>query len=84
MQPDELIQKAKTEFARVTSAPINGVTGFSRVAGGGIVSLEVLEKKAIPDSMDILGLYEVRLDSDGNFVSFQRKRLRKRGDTSEE
>lgn len=84
MRVDELIEKAKSEFTRLTNSSVAAVTGFSRVDGGGVVSLEVLEKKAIPDSMDILGLYEVQLDGDGNFVSFRRKKLRKRGETRED
>jgi hypothetical protein len=34
--------------------------------------------------MDVLGLYEVRLDSEGNLLGFDRKKLRKRGETEEE
>ena len=49
-----------------------------------MVSLEALERKAIPDTMDVLGLYEVRLDSDGNLLGFARKKLRKRGETKED
>ncbi len=84
MRTDELIERARSEFTRLTHSPVHAVTGFSRVDGGGVVSIEVLERKAIPDSMDILGVYEVQLDGEGNFVSFQRRRLRKRGETKEE
>ena len=48
------------------------------------MTLEALERRAIPDTMDILGIYEVHLDNNGSFLSFERKRLRKRGDTKEE
>jgi hypothetical protein len=34
--------------------------------------------------MDVLGLYEVRLDNEGNLLGFERKRLRKRGETEQE
>jgi len=46
--------------------------------------LEALERKAIPDSMDLLGLYELRLDNEGNLLGLGRKKLRKRGETKEE
>jgi len=46
--------------------------------------LEAVERKAIPDTMDVLGLYEIRLDSEGNLQNFERKKLRKRGETAEE
>jgi hypothetical protein len=46
--------------------------------------LEALERKAIPDTMDVLGLYELRLDDEGNLLGLDRKKLRKRGETQED
>ena len=43
--------------------------------------MELLEKKSIPDSMDILGIYEVVIDEGGQLISLDRKGLRRRGDT---
>jgi len=57
---------------------------LSKTEEGWAVSLEALERKAIPDTMDVLGLYEVRLDGEGNLLDFQRKKLRKRGETQED
>lgn len=79
-----MIKKAQEDFARVTKIPVDGVIGLSKTEEGWVVLLEALERRAIPDTMDILGLYEVRLDSEGNFLGFERKKLRKRGDTKEE
>jgi hypothetical protein len=84
MNVDEIIKKAQDEFARLSKLPINTVMGLSKVEGGWVVSLEALERKAIPDTMDVLGLYEVRLDSEGSLLGFERKKLRKRGDTAED
>jgi hypothetical protein len=80
MKLDEMVEKAKTEFTQMASSKVDGVTGFSQSDGCWVVSLEVLERRAIPDSMDVLGVYEVRLDEEGHLLSFERKRLRKRGD----
>jgi hypothetical protein len=49
-----------------------------------VVTLEALERRGIPDTMDIVGIYEVHLDNNGGLLSFERKRLRKRGGTKEE
>ncbi len=84
MTVNELIEKARTDFSKATHCKVDGITGFCKANGGWSVSLEVLERKAIPDSMDILGIYEVNLDSEGSFLSFERKRLRKRSDTNEQ
>jgi hypothetical protein len=56
--------------------------GTTREGEEWIVTLEMVEKKSIPDSMDILGAYEVRMDSGGQVLNFNRISLRKRGDTT--
>ena len=84
MNADEVTNKAQEEFAKLSKLPINAVIGLSRTEEGWVVSLEAVERKAIPDTMDVLGLYEIRMDSEGNLQSFERKKLRKRGETEEE
>lgn len=84
MNVDQLVKKAQGDFAKFSKMPVNGVTGLSKTEKGWVVSLEALERRAIPDTMDILGLYEVQMDDEGNFLSFERKKLRKRGETKED
>ena len=80
----ELAQKAKTGVEQVTGLKASSVTGVARDdEGNWVVTLEMLEKKSIPDSMDILGVYEVKMDAGRGIIDFARTRLRKRGDTSE-
>lgn len=83
MNADQIIKKAQEDYARVSKTQVDGVTGLSKTEEGWVVSLEALERKAIPDTMDVLGLYEVRVDNEGNLLGFERKRLRKRSDTEE-
>jgi hypothetical protein len=84
MNADEIIKKAQEEFARLSKIPVDGVIGLSKSEEGWVVLLEGLERRAIPDTMDVLGLYEVRMDNEGNLLGFDRKKLRKRGETEEE
>jgi hypothetical protein len=84
MKSNVLLTMVKKEFTGLTNLPVDGITSLSKDEDNFVVSLEALERKAIPDSMDILGLYEVHLDSKGNVVTFLRKKLRKRTDTSED
>ena len=84
MNADEIIKNVQEIFPRLANIPIDEVIGISKNEEGWVVTLEALERRAIPDTMDILGMYEVHLDNDGSFLSFERKRLRKRGDTKEE
>jgi hypothetical protein len=89
MNATEIVEKAQQSFARVNRMPVAGVVGLTRRANGSstedgwVVSLEAVERRAIPETMDVLGLYEVYVDSRGNLRSFERKGLRKRGDTEE-
>lgn len=84
MKTDEIVKKAQQEFTKMSKTPLEGTIGLSKAEEGWVVLLEAVERKAIPDSMDVLGIYEVRLDDEGNLLGFERKRLRKRGDTHEE
>jgi hypothetical protein len=84
MNAKEIIKKAQDEFARLSKLPINGVIGLARNEEVWVVTLEAVERKAIPDAQDVLGLYEVQIDNEGNLLGFERKKLRKRSDTEEE
>ena len=84
MNANQIIEKAREEFVRLGKEPADGVTGLSKTEAGWSILMEALERKAIPDTMDVLGLYELHLDDEGNLLGMDRKRLRKRGDTTED
>ncbi len=44
------------------------------------VLVEVLERKAIPDTQDILNIYELKLTGDLEFTGYRRIGMRHRGD----
>jgi hypothetical protein len=83
MDAGEIIRKAEEQFAKLSKKTVEGIAGLSRTEEGWEVWLEVLERRAIPDTMDILGLYKIQMDSDGNLLGLERKKLRKRGETAE-
>ena len=84
MEVIQLVNKLMAEFPPLIHLQSSGVVGVSRSEDSWIVTIEMLEKKSIPDSMDVLGCYEVKLNNDGNIQDFTRVRLRKRGDTAAE
>ncbi len=83
MNAQEVITKARGHIETMGKKSNDGVTSMSKKDDGWTVSMEVLERKGIPDTMDILGLYEVVLNNEGDLLSLERKKLRKRGDTAE-
>ena len=48
---------------------------------GWVVEFEVIEERRIPSSADILAIYEVELDPDGEMLAFHRTRRYHRGQT---
>jgi hypothetical protein len=44
------------------------------------VTVEVLQRKAIPDTQDLLGRYVIRIDKDGEVLGWTQKMIRKRSD----
>jgi hypothetical protein len=84
MRFDEVIQLAKRILHELTGLDISSVVRAEKEDDGWVVQLEVVEKHSIPDSMDILALYETRLDAEGNMREFKRISMRKRIDTDTE
>jgi hypothetical protein len=81
MNAQEVLARAHGYAATMSNKHDEGVTCLSKRECGWTVCIEELERKGIPDTMDILGLYEISLTDDGDLMSIERKTLRKRGDT---
>jgi len=76
-----LIEKAREELSRLTGLKASSTVGATKDEKGWHITVEMVEKKSIPDQMDILALYEVLLDDDGNPLGFERRAMRKRIET---
>ena len=79
----ELSKKAKQELESLTGLKAASVIGAAQEEGQWVVTVEMVEKKSIPDSMDILGAYDIKMSAEGEVLDFARTKLRKRGDTVE-
>ncbi|MGO8806802.1 MAG: gas vesicle protein GvpO [Candidatus Bathyarchaeia archaeon] len=44
------------------------------------VTVEVLQRKSIPDTQDLLARYVIRLDEEGKVIGWTQKMVRKRSD----
>jgi len=77
----EIIEKVRLESQKLIGLKLNSVVGVAKKDDGWKVTVEMVEKESIPNSMDILGLYEISLNKDGEIEGFERKALRKRIDT---
>jgi hypothetical protein len=59
---------------------VSALTAVARVESGWRVTAELLERKAVPDTSDLLGVYELHLDDAGNVQRYERTHLRRRCD----
>jgi len=82
MTTKDILEKAKKELADLTGFKSPSATGFKKEGNELIATIEVIEKKSIPDGMDVLGTYEARVDESGKIISYERTDLRKRVDTA--
>jgi hypothetical protein len=55
------------------------VTGLERTDDGWKVQVEVVEVRRIPDTTDVLALYEVDVDPRGELMGYRRLRRYSRG-----
>lgn len=82
MATKDILEKAKKELADLTGFKAPSAIGFKKEGNELIATIEVIEKESIPDGMDVLGTYEVRVDESGKIISYERTDLRKRVDTA--
>lgn len=82
MSVSNIANQAKKQLSELTKLEPSTVSGMTKEGEEWLVTLEMVEKKSIPDSMDVLGVYEVRLNNEGELLNFNRISLRKRGDTT--
>jgi hypothetical protein len=82
LKPMQLVRLAGAQLMQLTGRDIDGTSGIERTDEGWRVLLEVVEVTRVPRSMDVLGLYEVIVDQDGDLVRYER--LRRYGRTQSE
>jgi hypothetical protein len=77
----KLIRQASRDLEEITGLRAVAVVGWSAHDQGWKMSVELLEREAVPDTMDVLAIYDVELAADGHVLRFERTGLRHRGDT---
>ncbi|HET6699767.1 MAG TPA: gas vesicle protein [Nocardioidaceae bacterium] len=75
---------AAQQLIELTGRDVEGVTGLERTDDGWTVQIEVVEVRRIPDTTDVLALYDVEVDRDGELVGYRRVRRYTRGAPGEE
>jgi hypothetical protein len=79
----EVAEGAVEQVHDLIGRPVESITGVERDDDEWIVMLEVLELERVPATTDVLGMYEVRLDKDGELIGTQRTRRYPRAEAGE-
>jgi hypothetical protein len=59
---------------------VSSITSVVPNGEGWQVTVELVERKSVPDTSDLLGVYEAFLDAAGNLLRYERTRIRRRCD----
>ncbi len=78
----KVIEQAKKQLSELIERKPSCVIAVAKDEEGWHISLEMLERKAIPDQMDLLARYNVLLDEEGRLVKFDRVGMRTRGEAT--
>jgi hypothetical protein len=82
--PLKLASLAAEQLQSLTGRESEGVTGMERTDDGWSVQVEVLELRRVPNTTDMLALYEVRTDARGELQGYRRLRRYARGASDDE
>ena len=80
----QVAARAAVQLLELTGKESEGVTGLNRDDDGWTVEVEVVEVRRIPNTTDVLAVYEVRTDEHGNLLGYRRLRRYARGTPREE
>jgi hypothetical protein len=74
-------RRATAALDGLIGRPVEGVVEVTRDGDGWLVAVEVLEIARVPNTNDVLGVYEVELDQYGTLQGYRRRNRYTRGST---
>ncbi len=77
----KLVERAREDLSSLTGLELGSTLSVTKDEQGWRVQVEMVEKKSLPDGMDILATYEALMDDQGDMIEFKRMAMRKRIDT---
>ncbi|MFJ3646130.1 gas vesicle protein GvpO [Streptomyces murinus] len=75
----EVLRQARSQLAELTGLEAESVSSFEQTEDGWSLEVEVLELSRVPDTMSLMGGYQVELDRDGQLTGYRRVRRYERG-----
>jgi len=84
MEIKDIVENAKNKLVEFTGFTAPSAIGVNKEGEVFRVIIEITERPSPASSLEMLGIYEVCLDVDGNLIGYERTQLRKRGDPQRE
>jgi len=75
----QIVTGVREQIHAVTGFPALSVVSLEKVEDGWSARVEVTELQRVPDTQDLVGVYDVSLDGDGDLVGFDRMFSRIKG-----
>src|SRR5262249_33826135 len=73
----QVIESAERNLALI-KLRISAITSVTHCEEGWRVCAELVERRSVPDTGDLLGTYELTLDAAGGLLRYERTRMRRR------
>jgi len=80
----QIAADAARQLLELTGREAEGVTGLKKTEDGWQVEVEVVEVRRIPDTTDVLAIYQVDVDEDGQMEGYRRIRRYVRGSAGDD
>lgn len=80
----QVATEAARQLLELTGKAAEGVTSMERTEDGWKIQVEVLEMRRIPETTDVLAIYEIDTDDKGEIEGYRRLRRYVRGAPGEE
>jgi len=79
----EIGEKASQAAEVLLKKSMDSVISLCKEQEGWLAEVEVVERKSVPDTQDILGRYEMKFNEVGELQGYRRIKLRRRLDREE-
>ena len=79
----DVIDTAIDQLKALLGLEVSSVAAANKVDDGWHLTVELVERKAVPDTQDLIGTYEVHLDNGGELTDYERTDIRRRMDLIE-
>jgi len=77
---EKICNQALSVVKKYISKEPETIISVEKKEGEWKVTVEALERKAVPDTQDLLGRYVIRLNKNGELIGWKQKMIKKRAD----